>query len=66
MLLKQPEVVDSSLGKGGAKDLPVRLINHYLWFKRMLFFLATVIAALFFSMVAKLTGKERKLERRKY
>ena len=38
---------------GCTQDLPISLVDNYLGFQRMSFFLATIIALLFFSTVAK-------------
>lgn len=48
VLLKQSEVVDSSLAKGSTNDLPSRLIDDHLRFQGVLLFLATVVSSLFF------------------
>ena len=65
MALKQLKIVDSSLAKSSTKNLPVGLVDNYLRLQGVPLFLPTIVAALFFSMVAKLARKACKLKRRK-
>ena len=56
----------SPFTKSSTNDLSCCLVNYYLCFQSMLLFFAAIEGTLFFSTVAKLAGKECKLERRKY
>jgi len=48
MQLEQVKVVQVSLAKSGANDLPICLVDHHLRFQCVPLFLATVESALFF------------------
>lgn len=48
MQLESAKVMDSTVAKSSANDLPIGLVDHHLRFQGVLLLLATVVTALFF------------------